>query len=256
MRTRNFFDLLIFKTLSNLRAEVSKYYLNYMWWVIEPVMTMMVFYFVFSIFLNRGKEHFVAFLLCGLVNWSWFTRTTNNAASSILNGRMLMLQVDIPKVFFPTEVLLRDFVKYLFALSLLLIFLLFYPTPVGDTWLALPIIISVQFVINAGAAFICAALVPFLPDLQFVIQTLLQLGLFGSGIFYSVEDVIMPQHRYLMYLNPYAGLLKNYREVLIYGHWPDWGYLFMVLCAGLVFLGFGVWLISKFDHVYPRICQR
>lgn len=253
--TKTFFSLLIFKTTANLKTEVSQYYLNYFWWVIEPVLTMAVFYVVFGILLNRGTEHFAAFLLCGLTAWNWFNRTVNNAAGSILGGRGLMLQVNIPKSFFPLEVFLRDGFKHLFVVALLLIFLVFYPTPVSITWLALPVLMVVQAVLVLGAAVFCAALVPFVPDLKFIISTLLMLMFFGTGVFFDIDTAVLPEHRSMVYLNPMAGLLKNYRAVLIYEQWPDWWYLFKVLVAGSIILWFSLRVVRRFDHIYPRVCQ-
>src|SRR5512139_960485 len=107
MRLRTFYDLLLFKTSADLRVEVSRYYLNYFWWILEPIFTMGVFYFVFRVLLNQGIPNFVAFLLIGLTFWNWFAFSVNNAASSLLHGRMLMLQVNIPKVFFPLGTILQ-----------------------------------------------------------------------------------------------------------------------------------------------------
>lgn len=256
MKLKTFSDLLIFKTEANLRAEISRYYLNYLWWVFNPLSSMLVFYLVFGIFLDRDTPHFVAFLLCGITSWQWFASTVNNASGSIFQGRGLMLQVDIPKIFFPLEVLLRDTFKHVFVLALLLVFLVFYPTPTGPTWLALPILLLIQFIINAALAVLCAALVPFIPDLTFIISTLINLAFFGSGIFYSIEQVILPEHRFIIYLNPMAGLIKNYREILIYGNWPDWTYLLWVFIGGTILLSFAIWLVARLDHVYPRVCHQ
>ncbi len=247
---------MIFKTGANLRTEVSRYYLNYLWWVIEPVLTMGIFYLVFGIFMNRGTPHFIAFLLCGLTFWNWFARTVNNASASIMQGQGIMQQVDILKIFFPLEVILRDCFKLLFSLFLLLVFLLFYPTPTSSTWLALPLIMLVQLFFIAGVSILCAAIVPFIPDLKFIISTALQLMFFGSGVFFSIESVVLPEHQFILYLNPMAGLLRAYRQILIDNVWPNWFYLAMVFLFALMLLGFALWIIFRFDHIYPRVCQQ
>jgi lipopolysaccharide transport system permease protein len=59
-----------------------------------------------------------------------------------------------------------------------------------------------------------------------------------------------------MYLNPIAGLVKNYREILMYGNWPDWLYLGYIALAGVLLLFLAILLLKSLDHVYPRICQR
>jgi lipopolysaccharide transport system permease protein len=254
-RRSNLYSLLLFKTSANLKAEISKYYLNYLWWVLEPILLMLVFYIVFGVFLNSGTENFAAFLLVGLTAWNWFNRTVNNAASSIQNGRGLMLQVNIPKVFFPLEVFLRDAFKHLFVVTLLLVFLIVYPTPVSVTWTALPILILVQGTFVLGIGILCAAIVPFLPDLKFIISTALTLMFFGSGVFYDIDSVVLEEHRSVLYLNPMAGLLTNYREILINGAWPDWPYLLIVFLGSVMITAVSIALVQRLDHIYPRVCQ-
>lgn len=213
-----------------------------------------VFYLIFGVFLDRGTENFAGFLLCGVTAWNWFNRTVNNASGSILAGRGLMLQVDIPKYFFPLEVVLRDAFKHLFVVCLLLTFLAFYPTPVSVTWLALPILIVVQGVLVLSVSTLSAAIVPFIPDVKFVIQSLLMLMFFGSGVFYDIDDVA-GEYRDILYLNPMAGLIKSYRSVLIYETWPDWNYVILVLSFSAVLLLLAFNIVRRFDHIYPRICQ-
>lgn len=255
MLNRAFYNLLLYRTAANLKSEVSRYYLNYFWWVLEPILTMAVFYVVFGVFLNRGTEYFAGFLLVGLTSWNWFNRSVTNASGSILSGRGLMLQVNVSKLFFPFETFLRDCFKHALVVTLLLVFLLLYPTPVTITWAALPVLLLVQAILVMGISILAASLVPFLPDLKFVITTALLLMFLASGVFYNIDDVVLEQHLFIMYLNPMAGLIKNYREVLIYGHWPDWWYIGKVLIAGLVVLWTSLRIVRRFEHVYPRICQ-
>lgn len=255
MRFSNFINLLLVKVQANLRNEVSRYYLNYLWWVIEPILTMMVFYVVFSILLRRGTPNFTAFLLVGITQWMWFARTVQNGSMSILQGKGLMLQVNIHKSFFPLVVVGRDAFKQLFVTALLLLFLVFYPTPVSTCWVALPLIMFIQLILVASSAMLCAAFVPFLPDLHFIIQTGVQLMFFASGIFYDIESVVLPHHRPFVYLNPMAGLIKNYRDILIYGQWPDWQYLGLVALFSLLFFYVSIRIITYFDHLYPKISQ-
>jgi len=256
MKFSHFIDLIALKVQANLRNEVSRYYLNYLWWVIEPTLTMVVFYVVFGIFMKRGTPFFVGFLLVGVTTWMWFARSIQNGAQSILQGKGLMLQVNIHKSFFPLVVIGRDAFKQIFVTSLLLVFLVFYPTPVTVCWLALPLLMFVQLILVAASATFCAAFVPFLPDLHFIIQTGVQLMFFASGIFYDIDAVIAPEHRAFVYLNPMAGLIKNYRNVLIYGQWPDWSYLGLVFLFSVAFFLLSIMIVTYLDYSYPKICQK
>lgn len=253
---KNFFELVAAKAYANLTTEISKYYLNYFWWVLEPVLTMGTFYVVFNIFMNRGTKDFMAFLLIGLIPWQWFANGVIQSSNSIVANKGLMLQVNIPKIFFPLEIILRGTFKHLFVLSLLLIFLIFYPTPVSITWVALPVLMFIQLLYIVSIGTLCATIVPFIPDLQFIVATVVRLGMYATGVFYDIDKVVLPKHRFLIYLNPLAGLIKNYRDVLMYEKWPDWTYLGYLAIAGLILLMTATLLLRKLDHIYPRICQQ
>ena len=55
-------ELVSTKVIANLKAEASKSYLSYLWWILEPILHMMVYYLVFGLLLNRGTEDFVVYL--------------------------------------------------------------------------------------------------------------------------------------------------------------------------------------------------
>ena len=255
-RCRNFFDLVLFKAIARLRKEMSKYYLNFLWWIFEPILMMMVFYFVFGVFMHRGTHDFIAFLLIGLVPWNWFSKSVEGSANSILDGAGLMLLVNIHKTFFPLEHLLQDAIKQMIVFTILLVFLFFYLGGCGITWTILPLIIIIQTVLNVAVSFLFAAAVPFFPDLRFIISTGVRLMFFGSGIFYDVERFVSSKYQSILYLNPMAGIIKAYRDILLYDKWPDWTYLMKVFFGGFMLLIFAVWLISSLNYVYPKVCQR
>jgi lipopolysaccharide transport system permease protein len=228
--------------------------LSYVWWILEPIFTMLALYIVFSTFLDRGTPNYAAFLLIGITSWQWFNSCINRSLNSIIQNQILINQIYIPKVFFPIEATLWASFKSLIVFIVLLLFLIPYPTPVALTWIALPAIIFIQFVLIIAVSILCAAIVPFLQDLNMIISTAMRLLFFASGVFYEIDQILKPQHQFLMYLNPMAGLIKNYRMILIESQWPQWHYLFLVMFSSSVLLLAGVMLTKKFDHIYPSVC--
>jgi len=256
MRIKNFFEILYVKVAANLKIEIAQYYLNYAWWVLEPIMTMGVFYLVFGILLNRGTEYFVAFLLVGLTSWNWFSQGVSSSLESILKNKSLILQTKIPKIIFPWIIVCQTTFKHFIVTGILLLFLVFYPTPITICWISLPLLMVVQFLLITATATFCAAIVPFLPDLTFVIKTLLRLMFYGSGVFFNIDKVVLPEHTSILYLNPIAGLLQNYRKILIYGEWPDWVYIGNVFIFSCLFMLLAILMVFRLDDKYPRVCMQ
>lgn len=244
-------DLVRYKTYADLRAEASKTYINYLWWVIDPVLGMLVFYLVFGLLFQRNREGYVAFLLTGLVVWNWYRQTIGHAGNSIINGKGLMNQVHVPKIVFPMVTLLTDLTKFAFVFILLLVFLWisgYWPSP---TYLALPLLLLVQWVLISALALLLAGLVPYLPDLRFLVDNLLQIQFFLSGVFFSSGD-IPAQFQPWFYLNPMASLLDAYRAVLLHQTWPHWGRLGLVALFSILLLAMAVSWIQAHDRDYPR----
>lgn len=249
---QHYLQLILVKVTANLRAEASRNYLSYLWWIFDPLLNMLVFYFVFGFLLQRGTENFVAFLLTGLIPWLWFNKTISNSMMSIVNGKGLMMQVHLPKIILPTIVICQDAVKQMVVMILLLVFLLLYGITPSACWTALPLLIFTQILLVSAFAYVVAALVPFLPDLRFLVSTGLQMMMFGSGVFYS-DDMIPQQYHDLFYLNPAANLLHNYRNILLYNNWPDWHALFLISSCSLILIIFMFLLLRRLDHIYPRV---
>jgi lipopolysaccharide transport system permease protein len=255
MRAADFLLLTLFKVRANLRSELSRDYLNYLWWIVEPILFMGVYYLVFGILLKQGTHNFVPFLLIGLTSWQWFSNALIHSSTSIFNAQGIMRQIKINKIFFPLVTVLQDTVKNLIVFSLLLLFCVIYGLPVTLNWLALPILLAVQLIIFSGCCIMFSGIVPFFPDLRFVLNSGLFLLMCLSGVFFDVDTTFIPRHSIIIYMNPMAGLLKNYRLVLLHGQPPEWGYLLIVGFGGLLLLGLAAWLVNRLDHLYLRAIQ-
>ena len=246
-----YYELLWVLVRARLASEASKQYLHVLWWVLEPLLSLTVFYLVFGVLLQRGTSNFVDFLLVGVVAWNWFQRTVSNGIQSISSGKGLLLQVYFPKILLPIATVLQDLVKQSFVFLLLLLYLL-GASYLQMSWLAFPLIVLLQLVLVAGIAGLVAALVPFLPDLRFVVSTGLQLLMFGSGVFYPLSAI--PESLQSLFLaNPVATLLHLYREVLLYGNLPALGEMVMLASYGAFFCALAYFLLQRFDARYPRV---
>ena len=215
---------------------------------------MAALYFIFNNFLSKGIPNYAAFLLIGITIWNWFSNCVLKAANSIYENRFLINQIKITKLFFPLESVFWVSFKSMIVFILLILFLVFYPFDITFKWTLIPILLLIQFVLILGVSILCAAIIPFAQDLNLIINTVMRLLFFASGIFFDIERVVSPKFAFLLYLNPIAGLIKNYRLILIQNQFPDWLYLFIVTILSLIILLIAILFTRKFDNVYPTIC--
>ena len=245
-------EVLLYGVYSDLRTEMARRFLGFLWWIIEPVMYMATFYVVFGLALRQGGPDYVPFLLSGMIAWKWFDGSVRQAGSSLAMNAGLVQQVYVPKYLFPLIQILSNTFKFLIVLILLLVFLLATGKKPGLTWLAIIPVFLTQLIFIIAIGFLLAAVIPFVQDLKQVVDNLLMLMMFMSGIFFNAEH-IPDSMRFAFELNPMAVLIGAYRAILLDGQWPNWGHLGYSLLVSLPLLLIAGMIFRRFERHYPKL---
>jgi lipopolysaccharide transport system permease protein len=245
-------ELILFSTYAELRAERARSYLGLLWWVVEPAMNMATFYLVFAVIFKSGGPDYVPFLLIGLTLWQWFKSCISHGGYSIWQQLPLIRQVRLPLQVFPSVQILADTVKFLCILGLLLIVLWFSGYPPNITYLALLPVLLVELVFVAASTYIVAAVVPLVPDLRFIIEQVLQVVMFLSGIVFSL-DGLPASLRHWFALNPIVELVDAGRGILMHAQWPNWYALGRVTLISLALYALGSILITRLTPRYVKL---
>ncbi|MDE2258453.1 MAG: ABC transporter permease, partial [Xanthomonadaceae bacterium] len=248
-------ELILFSTYAELRAERARSYLGFLWWIIEPAMNMATYYLVFAIVLKTGQRDYVPFLLVGLTLWQWFKSGVSHGGQSIWQQLGLIRQVRLPLQVFPSVQILADTVKFAFILGLLLVILWAYGYRPNVTYFALIPVLLVELVFTAAVAYLVAAAMPFVPDLRFVIEQVLQVVMFFSGVVFSL-DSIPPGLRRWFELNPLVELIGAGRDILMHARWPIWIALGRVAVISLALFALGTYLIQRNSPRYVKLPTR
>ncbi|MDF3918797.1 ABC transporter permease [Salinicola salarius] len=248
----SFCDLVWTKARFNLKSEASQNHLRYLWWVIDPLLYMSVFYVVFGLLMHRGGPGFIAYLLTGLVPFQWFAKTVQQTSNSIVNGKGLMHKVRISPLFFPLVGVVQNTGKQLLVFGMLGLFLVLYGLPPTVHWLAFIPIVLVQLMLMVVVSCALAMMVPFVRDLTNLIPTGIQFLLFTSGIFYTI-DRIPEEWRSLFFINPMANILYQYRQIFVENQWPDWSALGWVAFGCAIGLGSVIILYRRLESIFPRV---
>lgn len=228
-----FLGLVFTKAVLNLKSEAARTHLSYAWVVIEPLLHLVIYYFLFGRLLNPDVENYGLFLLCGLVPWMWFSKAISTCAASILSGQSLMLNSNVPPAFFPLVSIVQSTLKQLPAL-LLLLMLGMATDPKTLSWalLYLPLIILVQLALTVALGMLVAAAVSMVRDLANLIGTGLMLLMFLSGVVYQYQSLSGTIGHWVE-LNPLTLVISAYREVILQGQAPAGSRMAYVLVVAL-----------------------
>jgi lipopolysaccharide transport system permease protein len=224
MKPLQFISLLDVKARMGLKSEASKFYLSYLWWVLEPILWALAFFFVFEILLQFGRDLF--FIMCGKVPFLWFSKSVTNGSGSIVSGRSLINQTNVPKLFFPYEavqsVLYKQWLVFLVLLGLAAVFG-YDPT---WHWLWIFPLLIVQYLLILAATLVGALAVSYVRDTRILIGMSMMFLMFMSGIFWDLSRVADPVKRDLLVTwNPLAYLIDAYRRVIMYNTMYDTAHL-------------------------------
>lgn len=246
------FELVKYKTACDLKAEAERTYLGVVWWVLEPLLFMAVYYFVFGVLLQIRTGDFVVFLLAGIVFFQWFMSSVSQGQRAILDNKNLCRMIAIQKIIFPCISVIKSLFKFMFGIILLAIFLLFFHYTFNIYYFYVPLLMGLELLLILGVTLILSAIVPFIPDFANFVLHAMRMLFYCSGIFYTSE--IIPE-KYVSYffLNPLAVFIHSYRNVLLYEKPPEyttqlyvWGVISILLCC------LGSFLIFRFDPVYAK----
>jgi lipopolysaccharide transport system permease protein len=233
-------------TLSLARRDIQARYRGSfggsLWTVIQPLLLMLTYYFVFGVVLearfpgDSSREGFVLYFLAGMLPWLAMSETWGRSPNLIPEHGSLA-----KKMVFPVEIL--PIVRVLAALAaegvaLLLLLALMLITgrriPLAAAWL--PVLLVPQLLLTAGLSYFLAATGAFVRDLAQIIGLILTLLFFLTPICYP-ESSLPPVALKLQGLNPVYGIVQGYRRTILEGNAPDAERLVMLwVAAAVIFL--------------------
>ena len=239
-------DLILLLTQRNIFLRYKGTFLGFFWMIATPVLMLAVYLFVFAYIFKahwtgpefgNSKVALALIMFSGIIIFNIFSEIANNAATSVAGNPNY-----VKKTIFPLEVLpLANVMSVCFfglVWILILMISIFLFLHIGSVAMfALPIVLLSLFLFCSGIAWFMAAIGVYVRDIIYVVGVMTQLLFFATPICYSLEMV--PEHfRPLMYLNPLTVLISSFREILFFGHWPNWTLLGLVgLVSVIIFQG-------------------
>ena len=220
----------------HLKGEASRYLLGYLWWLLEPMLYVAVFYVVFEKLLQSRQADFLYFLMVGKLVFIWFSKSINQAANSLETNKGLMAQLNLRKEILPLAVIQQGCYRQLVVFGFVFGMLAFNGYLTALWWWLLPLAVIQALLITACG--LCAALlVCWQRDCALLIQLGMVFLLFMSGVFWDLNAIPDPEVRaWLLILNPMAALIDTYRQVLLLQISPSATTLLRVLMESLVLL--------------------
>lgn len=245
----HFFDLLRVLVDRDMKLLYKRSALGIAWTLINPLLQLAVFSFVFRSVVPINIPQFSSFAFSGLLIWTWSQTALFQATGLITSNKALIRQPNFPTAILPVVTTMTGLIHFLLALPVLIIFLAVDGVQPSSVLFVLPLLMVIQFVLTVGFAYPLAALNVTFRDTQHTLGVLLQMLFYLTPIFYDLNSV--PKEFQPFYqLNPMVPLLEAYRAILLKGTQPDWQVLLIVSLVVAVILPIGLVIFRRQSNTF------
>ncbi|SMF53518.1 ABC transporter permease [Paenibacillus barengoltzii] len=212
----------------DFKTKYRRSVLGILWSLLNPLLTMIVQYMVFSSLFRFDIPNYAVYLLSGIVMFNYMAEATSQAMTCIVQNASLINKVYVPKYIYPFSRVLSCGVNFL--LSLLALYVVILSTGMSVTYHHIAMIygIACLFIFISGLSLLLASMMVFFRDTQFLYGIGLTIWTYITPIFYP-ESILPPFMITVMEFNPMYHFIRFIRVIILNGGFPD--LLAWVYCA-------------------------
>lgn len=245
---------MLFAAKCDLKSEVSGSYLNWMWWILDPLLYMVVYTFISVIVFRTTEKYFQIFIIMGVIIWNFFNKIIVTSVHTVKNNAPIISKVYVPKYIFLIEKILVNLFKLSVSFILIFIMMALWKVPFNfRIFLAVPYIIllvTASFAIGT----ILLHFGVYISDLSNIVTVFLRLVFYMSGIFYSIENrVPAPFNNIILVSNPSAFVINNVRNLMLYNGEFKIVQFSVWMIVSIIMSYIGIRIIYKYERNYTKV---
>ena len=260
-------DLLVNLTLRDLRSKYKRSALGWTWSVLNPLVAVVVYSAVFSVFLRiqpttgdpSGLRSYAVFLLVTLLPWQFHVTSLTEATRSITANGPLITKIWFPRWVLPTSAVLARFLTLLVEMAVLLLLIAVLEGHFAFTWIPVVLMLmALQLLFTVGLALMVSAANVYFRDVQHFLGVALAPWMFLTPILYPLNMVPADReflgigYRTLYQLNPMVSWAEAYRNALYDLRFPSAERWLAIVVATAVVLTVGFRIFRRLE---PRMAE-
>jgi lipopolysaccharide transport system permease protein len=237
----------------NLKVKYQRSALGFLWTLLNPLLTLSVLSAVFTHVVKIKVPDYWAFLLSGYFVWNYLLQMLSTATYVLAEHAGLRRSVAFPSEVLVLSAAASRLVEFVVELALVLAVLLaLHHQGLPASFALLPLLVALQILLSLGLVMPLAILSVFYNDVQHAMPVVLMVLFYASPVFYPAR--LVPEGvRRLYLLNPIAGLLTLYHEVLYEGRFPSAILLAGVTGASVLLFFTGYAIFNRYKTVLAEI---
>jgi teichoic acid transport system permease protein len=228
---------------NDFKTRFAGSYLGTIWAFVQPIVTVLVYWFVFEKGLRAGRVSeypYVLWLMAGLIPWFYFSEAWNGGTNSLLEYNYLVKKVVFHISILPVVKVVSSLFAHLFFTVFVFVLCWCYGYAPDLYSLQLFYYILANFVLVLGLSYLTASIVCFFKDMTQIINIVLQVGIWMTPIMWQTS--ILPSVLAKIFkLNPVYYIVEGFRDALLEKQWfwndMAWTIYFWIFVIALFLLG-------------------
>ena len=204
----------------DFKTKYKRSILGIFWSFLNPLLMMLVQYFVFSTIFKSDVPNFAAYLIIGTVMFNFFSESCGMALTSILGNASLITKVYMPKYIYPLTRVMSSVVNLTISLIPLLIVCVITGVEFHKSAVLAFFFLICLTVFSLGLGLLLSASMVFFRDTQFLWGVLSMMWMYATPIFYP-ETILPKEFKFVLQINPLYHFLKNARLCILDGISPE-----------------------------------
>jgi lipopolysaccharide transport system permease protein len=250
-------DLIFLFIRRDFVALYKQTVLGPLWFLIQPLLTSLMFYFVFgrvAKITTDGLPPFY-FYIVGVTAWGYFSECLNKTANTFIENANIYGKVYFPRIIIPISTVLSNLIKFFIQFGLFLCIALIYVLQGYDIqfqWdklIWIPFLILLMALFGLGLGIIVSSLTTKYRDLRFLMTFVVQLMMYGTPVIYPMSKIVndYPQYKWVVLANPMSSIIESFRFIFSGNGIFSYHYLLISMVIILFILVLGVLLFGKVE---------
>jgi lipopolysaccharide transport system permease protein len=249
-------ELFLFLAWRDLLVRYKQTIVGVAWSIIRPFLTMLILAVVFGKLSKMSQdvaEPYALVVFAGMLPWQFFANAFADSGNSLVANSNLISKVYFPRLIIPACSVITSLVDFLISAGFLVILMVWYHFVPPAAVVYLPLFLLLTLVASFGVGLWVAALMVEYRDFRFIIQFVVQFGLYLSPVGF-ISSKVPPQFRLLYSANPMAGIIDGFRWCLLGGQHAIYGPgLAVSLAVIAVLVVSGVWYFRRMERTFADV---
>ena len=240
---------------SNVKKDVrGKYkgsFLGILWSFINPLLSVLVYAIVFHYIMRFKIEHYLIYLIAGIIPWNFFTTALNTGMNSILFNADIIKKVYFPRIILPISSVSSCLINFLISCIIVVVFAFFSGVGISIYLLLFPIIALIQYVFTLGVVFILSAIEIYVRDIEHIINFFVSMLFYVTPILYTT-DYVPEQFKIILRINPMSYIIEAYHSIFYYKTLPNMCDLSIIFILSIVVFFLGYKIFDKLQRGFAE----